>query len=92
MKDIKRVSRRMFLKQSSLGLGLGVTGTPIPAATMKADKDSQKLPREVCVASVDLRGLWPDKTTESRLKRILQRIPRPIKIGDGSKAGGGFSN
>jgi predicted amidohydrolase len=74
MKDKKHVSRRKFLKQSSLGVGLGVTGTSISSAAMNADRGREKLPREVCVASVDLRGLWPDKTTESRLKRIFRRM------------------
>jgi predicted amidohydrolase len=30
--------------------------------------------RKVSVATVDLKGLWPDKTRESRIKRILERM------------------
>ena len=70
----KNVSRRNFLKKSSLGIGAGVVGTSIPACTTHGSAGRSKLPREVCLASVDLKGLWPDTTTESRLKRILQRM------------------
>ena len=76
MKDRKQVSRRKFLKQSSLGLGLGVTGTSISSAGMDAVRDREKLPREICVASVDLRGLWPDTKMESRMRRVLQRMEK----------------
>jgi beta-ureidopropionase len=32
------------------------------------------LPREITVVGIDLVGLWPDSTTESRIKRMLARM------------------
>jgi hypothetical protein len=40
----------------------------------RTDPETKKLPREIRVASVDLKGLWPDTTRESRIKRILERM------------------
>jgi len=88
MNNEKNFSRRNFIKNSSLGLGVGIVGASIPS-TLTADpstrianpfsktghvEENKKLPREVCVASVDLKGLWPDTTRESRIKRILERM------------------
>jgi len=73
----RNASRRNFLKKSSLGLGAGIVGVSNPfirTDSVNNSDDNKKLPREVCVASVDLKGLWPDKTTESRIKRILERM------------------
>src|SRR5258705_10095899 len=77
----KTFSRRNFIKNSSLGLGVGIVGASIPS-TITADPftktgragENKKLPGQVCVASVDLKGLWPDTTRESRIKRILERM------------------
>ena len=81
MNNKKNVSRRNFIKNSSLGLGAGIVGVSIPAtgaANPSTSNDhvngNKKLPGEVCVASVDLKGLWPDTTRESRIKRILERM------------------
>jgi predicted amidohydrolase len=81
MNDEKNSSRRNFLKNSSLVLGAGIGGVSLPSLgnarpSTKPDKiyENKKLPREVCVASVDLKGLWPDTTRESRIKRILERM------------------
>src|SRR6266496_3810913 len=88
MSNKKNVSRRNFIKNSSLGLGVGMVGASIPATITSnpsaitanpstgayAGAGIKKLPREVCVASVDLKGLWPDTTRESRIKRILERM------------------
>ncbi len=72
----KNVSRRNFIKRSSLGVGAGIAGVSSASAGAMGDdlSESKKLPREVCVASVDLKGLWPDTTRESRIKRILERM------------------
>ena len=40
---------------------------------MKNDRRN-RLPREVWVASVSLKGLWPEKTIENRIKAILERM------------------
>ena len=78
MNNEKNFSRRNFIKNSSLGLGVGIVGGAIPS-TITANpssstyngKENKRLPREVRVASVDLKGLWPDTTRESRIKRVL---------------------
>ena len=81
MNSEKNVSRRNFIKNSSLGLGAGMVGAAIPSiATANPHtgtddvNEKKKLPREIRVASVDLVGLWPDTTRESRIKRILERM------------------
>ena len=78
MNNKKNASRRNFIRQSSLGLGTGILGISNPLmwtdnVSDKGIKD-KKLTREICVASVDLKGLWPDTTRESRIKRILERM------------------
>ena len=65
-------SRREFLKQSSLGMGLA--GVSLPVFNKDRITGNKKLPREVTVVGIDLLGLWPDKTTESRIKRMLARM------------------
>jgi beta-ureidopropionase len=81
MNNEKNSSRRNFIKNSSLAFGLGVGGASVPfisTANPSTRKDNgsenKKLPSEVRVASVDLKGLWPDTTRESRIKRILERM------------------
>jgi predicted amidohydrolase len=37
-------------------------------------KIENRLPREVWVASMSLKGLWPEKTIERRMKRVLERM------------------
>jgi beta-ureidopropionase len=37
-------------------------------------KREKRLPREVWVASMSLKGLWPEKTIEARMKRVLERM------------------
>jgi predicted amidohydrolase len=73
MNHPKHVSRRNFLRQSSIGLGAGIVGTSIPSCE-SSGTSVKKLPGDVCLASIDLKGLWPDTTTESRIKRILSRM------------------
>ena len=81
----KNVSRRNFIKQSSLslgaaplGLGGGIVGVSSATAMMHGAHEDKKLLREICVASVDLKGLWPDTTRESRIKRILERMEEVV--------------
>ncbi len=73
MKNRENASRREFLKQSSLGLGAGITGASLPSFGREAKPSAKKLPREVTVVGIDLLG-WPDKTTELRLKRMMARM------------------
>ena len=67
-------SRRNFIRQTSIGLGAGIVGASLPACNTGVQTGSGKIPREVTVAGIDLRGLWPDTTRESRINRILQRM------------------
>ena len=74
MKKSGGVSRRNFIRQTSAGLGAGIVGMSLPACSAITPFNNKKMARKVSVASVDLKGLWPDKTRESRLKRILERM------------------
>lgn len=74
MFNSKNDSRRNFIKQSSLGLGTGLIGLNVPLLSNDHHViKSEKLPREICVATIDLKG-WPDSTREGRMKRILERM------------------
>jgi beta-ureidopropionase len=74
MKNKNDVSRRNFIRQTSLGLGAGIVGVSMPSCKANLQGETSRLPREICVAGVDLKGLWPDTTRESRIRRILNRM------------------
>ena len=74
MRKSKGVSRRNFIRQTSAGLGAGIVGLSIPACDDGGSSEGRKMARKVSVATVDLKGLWPDTTRASRLKRILERM------------------
>jgi beta-ureidopropionase len=74
MKNKPWVSRRNFLKTASVGVGGGIIGTSVLSCNRGITDKKNKLPREVCLVSIDLKELWPDTTTESRMKRILERM------------------
>ncbi len=74
MSSFGTLSRRNFIRNTSAGLGAGIAGAVIHSCASSADSERGKLPHEVLAASVDLRGLWPDTTRESRINRILQRL------------------
>jgi beta-ureidopropionase len=74
MKRSIGVSRRNFIRQTSAGLGAGLVVMSVPGCTTAAPASGKKMARRVSVATVDLKGLWPDKTRESRIKRMLQRM------------------
>lgn len=74
MNNDKQRSRRNFIRQSSLGLGAGMVSISVPFRGEEKTIKSKKLPREVCVASIDLKGLRPDATSGSRIKRVLERM------------------
>ncbi len=76
MDNDNNISRRNFLKSSSLGLSAGIAGT----SGENARDEKKKLPREICVASVDLKGLWPDSTRESRIRRMLERMDEVVTM------------
>jgi beta-ureidopropionase len=74
MKNISGVSRRNFIRQTSAGLGAGLVGLSLPGCATAVPSESKKMARKVSVASVDLKGLWPEKTREARIKRMLERM------------------
>ena len=73
MEKANNVSRRNFLKQTSLGLGAGLVG-PYPALATGQAADLQRLPGEICVAGIDLLELRPETSREARIKRVLARM------------------
>jgi predicted amidohydrolase len=74
MNKEKSNSRRNFLKQSSLGLGAGMIGLGNPLVHAGTLPPTNKMPRDIRVASIDLKGLWPDKTMKSRIEAVLNRM------------------
>jgi beta-ureidopropionase len=74
MKNINGVSRRNFIRQTSAGLGAGLVGLSIPGCASTVPSEGKKMARKVSVASIDLKGLWPEKTREARIKRMLERM------------------
>lgn len=74
MKKGLGVSRRNFIRQTSVGLGAGIVGMSLPACGSAIPAGNNKMARKVTAASIDLKGLWPEKTRESRIKRVLERM------------------
>ena len=74
MKKSIENSRRQFLKQSTLGLGAGLTGVAHSDRANNVVATAPRLPREITVVGIDLLGLWPEKTTALRLKKMKQRM------------------
>ena len=55
-------------------MGTGLIGLNVPLLGNDHHViKSKKLPREICVATIDLKG-WPDSTREARMKRVLERM------------------
>lgn len=80
MKNKIGVSRRNFLRQTTLGLGAGIVGVSVPSCNVNRSGENKKLPREVSVAGIDLKGLWPDTTRESRIRRIMDRMKEIVGL------------
>ena len=74
MNNRKNDSRRNFIKKSSLGLGAGLVGISNQSVSSAHVIQNKKLPREIRVATIDLKGLWPDTTRESRIRRVVERM------------------
>ena len=78
MNHPKQDSRRNFIKHSSLGLGTVLMGMNVPVlANDHHVAKNAKLPRQICVATMDIKTYmpdWPDKTREARVKRMLGRM------------------
>ncbi|MBS1576452.1 MAG: carbon-nitrogen hydrolase family protein [Bacteroidetes bacterium] len=80
MNNAKKTSRRNFIKNSSLGLSVGVAGVSLPTFGTTGINETKRSARQICVASVDLWELWPDATRESRIKRVLERMQNLVDI------------
>jgi predicted amidohydrolase len=80
MKRINSVSRRNFIRQTSAGLGAGMVGLSIPGCAAAGQVESRKMARRVSAATVDLKGLWPSKTRESRIKSMLERMENVVGL------------
>jgi len=73
MQTTPHSSRRNFLKQSSFTLSAGLTGVSLPVLKTNL-RSGIKLPREITVVGIDLLGLWPEKTMDARIKKMLGRM------------------
>jgi predicted amidohydrolase len=76
MKETGVVSRRKFMARASAGAGLvAAGGSGLEAqATKPAEVRRARLPREVWVASIDLKDLYPETSVERRVERTLERM------------------
>ncbi len=70
----KDVSRRNFLKHTAVGVGAGIAGAAMTSFKAESVQQEVKPARNLCVATIDLKGLWPDNTRESRIRRVLDRM------------------
>ena len=72
------ISRRRFLGRTTAGIGLGLAGqsTSVSARSLRSARDIEKMRRGVKVASVDLQRLYPEKSIEARIKKILGRMEK----------------
>jgi len=73
MRTNKYSTRRGFIRQSSLGLGAGIAGFGAFGGQERSTK-TEKLPGEIRVAGIDLKGLLHDVNTDTRMKGILERM------------------
>jgi predicted amidohydrolase len=74
MSSGKHDSRRIFLKQSSLGLGAGLFTAANPFTPLSPHQQPSTLPSEITIATIDLKGLIDQPTREERVKGILDRM------------------
>lgn len=82
MKENKKFTRRSFIKKTTAGFGLGIIATSSLLSTQCStlSRRNSRMAREVWVASIDMRRLRPDKTIESRVKRILGRMEEVASV------------
>ena len=74
MDRTREISRRNFIRKTSTGVGAGIVGISLNSCSNGGSSGGRAMARKVSVASIDLKGLWPDKTRESRIKRMLERM------------------
>jgi len=76
----ENVSRRKFMAQASAGAGLYVAGSPDlgSQSVEQPAASNRRLPREVWVASIDLKDLYPETSIQRRIQRTLERMENLI--------------
>ena len=72
------ISRRKFLGRTTAGIGMGLIGqsASVSALDLKSARDIKKLRREVKIASIDMRFLFPEKSLDAGIKKILSRMEK----------------
>lgn len=71
MKEKSEISRRSFIRNGSLGLGGGIVG--ITSCGLLPDK-SERIPRRICAATIDLKEFRPVNTREARIRTVFNRL------------------
>ncbi len=74
----KDISRRTFIGKTASGIGLGIVGQTaiVSCQATHNRRDFELLRRNVKVASIDLQHLYPEKSIESRINNIFERMER----------------
>ena len=74
----EKFSRRLFVKKFSAGVGIGAAGisgfSSLSSGSVKPVERDKRLPREVWIASISLRGLHPEDYIEARIRKMLNRM------------------
>ncbi len=81
MSDNQTLTRRGFIVQTTAGAGLyasAVPGSQADSLAQQPDPAARRLPREVWVASIDLKDLYPETSIERRIRRTLERMENLI--------------
>ena len=82
MTEPNRLSRRSFVQNASLGLGIGVTGGAtgeLSSTTMRPERHGRRLPREVWVASICQAGLSA-KSPSDMIGKVLKRMEETVPM------------
>ena len=78
MKEKKKITRRGFIQKTSAGLGISILGaSTFSLASEKSIKISERLPREVWIASLSLESLEA-KTFEEMIKKVLKTMEEVV--------------
>jgi len=74
----KEITRRSFLGKSATGLGFGIVGAFNSQSCTSSTSDPAReiLRRNVKVVSVDIQHLYPERSIESRVNDVLDRMDK----------------
>ena len=72
------ISRRKFVGRTTASIGLGLIGPSVSVYSqgLKLDRDYEKLRREVKIASIEMRHLFPEKSMDAGINKILHRMEK----------------